>query len=326
MKTILVTGATGNVGREVVREILRLGHGARAAVLERDLVDVEGAPAVHFNFRSPAEWPAVLAGVDSLFLMRPPEMADVDATLVPFLQAARTAGVRHISFLSLIGVDKNKRIPHYAVEQALRASGIAFTFVRPGFFMQNATGAYRDDIRFRDQIIVPAGRGKLAFIDVRDIGAVAAKTLCEQGHAGAIYSITGARALNFFELAEVIGAAVGRPIRYTNPSSETFRIHQLSTGAAADYVEVMQGIYFPVRLGVAGGVTDDFSRLMGRPPITIEQYAADYAAHWSLPSPEERAAHAARLAAVPPVARRSLWQRLAGRFGGGNTGMGRIGA
>lgn len=323
MKTILVTGPTGNVGREVVRELQRLGASVRAAVIEEGLSEVEGAPAVHFDFRDSATWPAALDGVSGIFLMRPPEMADVEVTLVPFLNAAREAGVEQVTFLSLIGVDKNKKIPHYAVEQALFKAGMGWTMVRPGFFMQNANTAYRDDIRFRNEITVPAGKGKLALIDVRDIAAVIAKSLAEPGHAGKIYSITGSEQLNFDDVAAKISTAVGRKITYTNPSSSAFRTHQRRLGAAEDYIDVMDGIYFPVRMKLAGGKTDEFAALMGRQPILFDQYAKDYASSWELPTAEERAAYEAKLAAIPPVKEESWWTRLTNRSGGST---GRIGA
>jgi uncharacterized protein YbjT (DUF2867 family) len=324
MKTVLVTGSTGNVGRAVVHELLRLGVPTRAALLSANLQEVDGAPAVPFNFRDAATWSAALDGVGGIFLMRPPEIADVDQTLVPFLNAARQAGVEQISFLSLIGVDKNKKIPHYAVEQALLQAGMGYTFVRPGFFMQNATGAYRDDIRFRNQIIVPAAKGKLAFIDTRDIGAVAAKTLAEPGHAGKIYSITGSEALNFHQVAQIISQAVGRTITYTQPSAAEFRTHQRRVGAPEEFIAVMNGIYFPVRMGWAAGITQEFATLMGRPPIRFEQFAIDNAAAWSLPSAEERASYEAKLATLPPVQKEGWWARLTGRFGGGPAGTIRV--
>ncbi|MGL4650185.1 MAG: NmrA family NAD(P)-binding protein, partial [Caldilineaceae bacterium] len=214
--------------------------------------------------------------------------------------------------------------PHFAVEQALLKAGMAYTFVRPGFFMQNANTAYRDDIRFRNEINVPAGKGRLALIDVRDVAAVAAKSLAESGHAHKIYSITGSEALRFDEVAALISKATGRTIRYTRPSTSAFRMHQRRMGAAEDYIDVMNSIYFPVRMNLAGGISDEFARIMGRPPILFARYAADYAAQWAAPTTEERAAYDARLAAIPEPPRESWFAGLRDRLGGG--GMGRIGA
>ncbi len=310
--SLLVTGSTGNVGREVIKELKRTGEEVRAAVYEANIADVEGAPAVHFDFRDPSTFAPALAGTKKVFLMRPPDIADVDRTLIPFFDAARKAGVKQIVFLSLIGVDKNKKIPHYAVEQAIVPSGIPYTFVRPGFFMQNATQAYRDDIRFDNRIYVAAGKGKLGFIDVRDIGAVAARAMREDGHENKIYSITGAESLTHFDIAEMISKEIGRTITYANPSNGDYKKHLFAMGYPADFVEVMGGIYFPVRMGWAGGLTDEFATLMGRAPIRFAQFAHDFRDAWSVPTQAERDARAAKLAKVPPPPKESLWSKVKG--------------
>lgn len=287
--SILVTGATGNVGGEVLKALTAHGQRAIAAVLEANLGAVAGIPARRFDFRNSATWGPALDGVDKLFLMRPPEMADVETTLIPLLQFAQAAGVEHVVFLSLFGVEKNKRIPHYAVEQAILSTGIPHTFVRPGFFMQNLSTSYRDDIRFRNEIFVPAGRGKLGFIDVRDIAAVAAKALCEEGHTGKAYSITGGAALDHDQVAQVLSQEMGRTITYVNPSFSAFRRRLEAQGKPPEYIAVMKSIYTPVRLRLAGGLTDELARLLGRPPITLEQFAQDFRAAWALPTEEEMA-------------------------------------
>jgi uncharacterized protein YbjT (DUF2867 family) len=312
--SFLVTGSTGNVGREVIKDLMRTGDHVRAAVYEEGITEVEGAPAVRFDFRAPSTFAPALEGISKVFLMRPPDIADVDATLIPFFEAAKKAQVRQIVFLSLIGVDKNKKIPHYAVEQAIIPSGIPYTFVRPGFFMQNSIQAYRDDIRFDDRIYVVAGKGKLGFIDVADIGAVAAKALREEGHENKAYSITGPESITHFEVAAMISNAVGRKITYANPSNSDYKAHLFRMGYSADYVEVMGGIYFPVRMGWAGGLTDEFEQLMGRKPRNFADFARDNAALWAPPTQAERDARAAKLATIPPPPTESLWSKVKGFF------------
>ncbi|MCU0509261.1 MAG: NmrA family NAD(P)-binding protein, partial [Anaerolineae bacterium] len=103
----------------------------------------------------------------------------MERRLHPAIDAAQAAGVKQIVFLSLMGV--NPRVPHYKVEQKILATGLPYTFVRPSFYMQNLDTFYRDDIRLRDELFVPAGGAKTSFIDVRDIGAVAAMALAEPG-------------------------------------------------------------------------------------------------------------------------------------------------
>ena len=274
---VLVTGASGNVGREVCAELLRRGVPLRAAALdERDAAALpSGVPWVRFDFSRPETFAPALEGVDRVFLLRPPHMG-VAAAFDPFLAAMRAAGVRQIVFLSLLGVEKNPVAPHHAIEKRLRASGLGWTMIRPAFFMQNLTTTHIADLR-AGRIVVPAGNGRTSFIDVRDIGAVAALTLAAPGHVGMAYSITGSEALTYAECAALLGEATGRRIVYTRPSGREFARHMATQGFPNDYIRVMRGIYLVCRLHLAGRVTDELPRLLGRPPIAFAQFARDSA-------------------------------------------------
>ena len=274
---VLVTGAGGNVGREVCAELQRRGVPVRAAALdERDAAAVlAGVPWAAFDFLRPETFGAALEGVDRVFLLRPPHLADA-AAFDPFLAAMRAAGVRQVTFLSLLGVEKNPVVPHHAIEKRLRASGLGWTMVRPAFFMQNLTTTHLADLR-AGRIVVPAGNGRTSFIDCRDIGAVAGLTLAEPGHIGKAYSITGGEALTYGECAELLSEASGRRIVYTHPSGREFARHMAAQGFPPDYVRVMRGIYLVCRLHLAGRVTDELPSLLGRPAITFAQFARDHA-------------------------------------------------
>jgi len=163
---VLVTGATGNVGRAAVTHLLAQGQTVVSAVRDaRDASVVAGSEPRAFDFEDPGTWSAALAGVDRLFLLRPPAIADVQTHLFPMIDQAMDAGVRHIVFLSLQGVQFNTATPHHAVEKHLKARRAPFTFLRPNFFMQNLSTTYRDDIRDRGEIFVPAARARTAFVD-----------------------------------------------------------------------------------------------------------------------------------------------------------------
>jgi uncharacterized protein YbjT (DUF2867 family) len=274
---VLVTGASGNVGREVVRDLQRRDVALRAAVPDKRAAAAFPGDAawVPFDFTSPTTFGAALDGVDRVFLMRPPQMADA-AAFEPFLSAMRDAGVKQVTFLSLLGVEKNPIVPHHAIEKRLRASGLGWTMVRPAFFMQNLTTTHLADLR-DGRIMVPAGGGRTSFIDVRDIGAVAALTLAEEGHVGKAYSISGAEALTYGECAALLSEASGRSIVYSRPSGRAFARHMAAQGFPPDYVRVMRGIYLVCRLHLAGRVTDELPQLLGRPAISFAQFASDHA-------------------------------------------------
>lgn len=278
---ILVTGASGNVGRVIVKELRRLNQSVVAAALNEanaGNVPPAGAEVAFFDFGNPATYPAAFAGVNKLFLMRPPAIADVEKYLFPVIDYALAGGVKQIVFLSLLGV--NRRTPHYRVEKYLKDHDAPYTFIRPGFYMQNLDTTYRDDIRLHDEIYIPAGRGKTSFIDVRDIGAVAAKVLTEDGHLSRAYEITGPEALSYYRVAEILTETLGRPIVYRKPSPEAYKQRLREQGTPEEFVKVQGMLYWPIRWGFGGKVTSEVSRLLGRPPIAMQGYARDYAEKW----------------------------------------------
>ena len=180
---ILVTGATGNIGRDVVAGLLANGQAVRAAA-SRDASARRvpaGVDTVLFDFADAKTYGPALAGVERVFLMRPPQITDMEHTLNPFVDVARESGVRHIVFVSLLGVEDNPRVPHYAAEQHIKTAGVPYTFLRPSFFMQNLNTTHRAEIREHDEIYLPVGKARTSFIDTRDIGAVAAKVLSDDG-------------------------------------------------------------------------------------------------------------------------------------------------
>lgn len=277
---ILVTGATGNAGAALAQLLVDGGHSVRAAArAPRGLP--AGAAFARFDFTDPSSFEPALQGVRRVFLLRPPQLSDVKRQFDPFLRAMVRAGVEQVCFLSLLGAERNPFVPHRAIEERLVASGLGWTMLRCGFFMQNLTDAHRAEIRDQSEIIVPAGRGKTSFIDVRDIAAVAARTLTEDGHLGRAYPLTGAVALDYFEVASVLSQVLGRRIVYKRPSLLRFARHNLAQGGAPAYVAVMAAIYTTTRLGMAATLTPDAARLLGRPPRSLRAFAADHRALWA---------------------------------------------
>lgn len=281
---ILVTGVTGNVGFEVAKELLKRGEPVRLGdihtgrIYERFGQDVDAAA---FAFGQDATYTAALAGIEKVFLMRPPQITDVKKYMFPAIDAALAAGVKQFVFLSLIGIEHNRIVPHYAVEQRLRECGRDWTFLRASFFMQNFNTTHRAEIRDRGEIGVPVGKGRTSFIDVRDIGAVAAVTLSEPGHENQAYDLTGPQALDYYQAAETFSEVLGRKIRYTNPSLPGFVLRTVRSGIRLPFALVMAGLYTSTRLGLAKEVTGEVRRLLGREPRTLREYIVDYQDCWN---------------------------------------------
>ena len=283
---MLVTGAGGNVGREVVRALLERGVAVRAAVHSRaDARALGGAEGVRFDFTDAQTFPQAFAGVDRLFLVRPPAIGNVERDIRPAIDYAARAGVGHIVFLSLLGVERNPLLPHARIEALLMERGIPWTMLRCGFFMQNLGTTHRDDVVEHDDLFVPAGNSRTAFIDTRDIGDVAGLTLSEPGHEGVAYSLTGSESLTYGEVAAIMSAVLGRPITYSRPSLLAFAARMRRRGHPWEYVAVMLGVYVSTRLGQAATVYADAADLLGRPPRTMRQYVADHAALFAAGAP-----------------------------------------
>lgn len=283
MSTILVIGALGNVGAEVVQELL--ARGARVRAADIDVARLKArfggtVEAVHFDFSDPDTFAAAFRGVENMFLLRPPQISDVRRLMFPAIDAVKRAGVGYVVFLSLIGIEKLKVVPHYKVEQYLEQAGLQTTFLRCSFFMQNLNTAHRREIRERSEIVVPVGKARTSFVDVRDIGAVAAAALTEAGHAGQNYDLTGQEALDYWTVAEIMSVELGRRITYRNPHPLQFLIQSMRSGVPWRFALVMLGLYTSTRFGMAESVTDEIQRLIRREPISFRQYVKDYREMW----------------------------------------------
>ena len=276
---ILITGATGNVGAEVVRLLATRGRDVRAAVRNPERLPElpAGAHGVEFDFSRPETFEAALKGVRRVFFMRPPHISDA-SVFDPFLLAMKAADVEQVVFLSLLGVERNPVVPHHAIEKRLKASGLGWTMLRPGFYMQNLSTTHLADIRDRGEIVVPAGMGRTSLIDACDIAHAAVAVLTQPGHVGRGYSLTGSEALTYEECAQQLSQATGRAIRYTRPSGRAFARHMEAQGHDREFVKVMRGIYLVAKLRMAGTVTDELSRLIGRRPTTFAEFAERNAA------------------------------------------------
>ncbi|MBS2011334.1 MAG: NmrA family NAD(P)-binding protein [Deltaproteobacteria bacterium] len=282
---ILVTSAVGHVGREVVSALATAGFRVRAADVATGLVHGmhgEGIDARRLDYAAPSTFAHAVAGCDGLFLVRPPDVFHMESTLLPFLDAAMAEGVKHVVFMSVEGAAANKLVPHHAVERHLAARTIPHTLLRPGFFAQNLGAAYRDDIADDDRIYLPAGRGRVAFVDLRDLAEAVARIFEEpSAHVSGAYTCTGPEALSFEEAARLLSDVLGRTIRYEPASIAGYVRHLHVRGVPLPQIGVQTLLHVGLRFGQREAIDPTLGVLLGRRPRTLATYVREYAALWS---------------------------------------------
>ncbi|MGW6011242.1 NAD(P)H-binding protein [Streptomyces sp. NPDC055210] len=275
---ILLTGATGKVGRHVAQSLAASGHHVRALTRTPATAALPaGVEVVRGDLEQPQTLPAALEGVDRMYLFPVPETAHEVAAL------ARKAGVRHIVVLSSSSVLDDESNPshqhHRAVERAVEDSGADWTFVRPDEFAGNTLWKWGDSIRTENVVRAPYGKAARAIVHEADIAAVVATALLEDGHAGAQYLVTGPQALTQVEQVAAIAAATGRDIRFEELSREAGRA-AMSAVMPPPVVEMLLD-YLAESAVTPGPVTDAVHRVTGRQARTFASWAAEHAGGFS---------------------------------------------
>jgi uncharacterized protein YbjT (DUF2867 family) len=281
---IVVTGPNGNVGTELVKLLIADGalpfRVAANTPAKIDRLYGPDAPRTRFSFADRSTWEATLNGVSTLFLLFPlPHPRTARTWMVPFVEAAASAGARHIVYVSVPNAGTAKLVPHYTVERAIEASGVPWTFLRAAFFSQNLVRditTHAVDIASSDEIIVPAGKGLTAFTDSRDVAEVALRVMRDPAaHAGQAYVLTGPEALSYHQVAAIMSDELGRPIRYREPSFLRFW-RTVGPRVTWDTLLFMTGVYWLTRSGKNAGLTDTLPRLLGRPARTMREFVRDH--------------------------------------------------
>jgi uncharacterized protein YbjT (DUF2867 family) len=282
MKRILVTGATGNVGIELIKCLHRSHEGFDIIAGVRDFRK-DGATLraydvrlTRFDFTDIGSCEAALSDCDILFLMRPPQISDVGLYFKPLIRIAKTKGVQHIVFLSVQGVEKSRLFPHNKIEQLIVESGLPYTFLRPAYFMQNFCSTLYEDLVYRQKIYLPAGHAKFTLIDVRDIGAVAAAVVSNAAaHVNQAYELTGGESLSFNEMAQRLSVGLSQTISYKSPNLLLFLFTKLREGLSLRYILVLIVLHYLPRFQTAPAITDWVEKLAGRQPLFFKDFIAD---------------------------------------------------
>jgi uncharacterized protein YbjT (DUF2867 family) len=277
---ILVTGATGTIGRAVVKDLVQKKGSVRAAVRDKAKASKQFDPAVQlieFDFEKPDTFSRALDGVGKLFVL-PPLTTNQTELVNALVDSAKKSGVQQIVKLSVIGVETGLAFKigdsHAASDQHVRDSGISYTILRPNSFMQNFINYFppRDGV-----IYLPWGNGKASFIDAYDIAAVAAESFTGDGHAGKIHTLTGPAALGVADVARILSQASGREIKYVDVPESAARDGMLQAGLPQWQVDALLELHAINKQSLWSAVTSDVQEITGRPPVSFEQFARDNA-------------------------------------------------
>jgi uncharacterized protein YbjT (DUF2867 family) len=279
---ILVLGASGTVGSELIRQLQAAGapfkggyHSEERAQEARD----RGIDPVIIDYAKPHTLEPSLRGIDHLFLLGAGG-GDQTQQEINVVEAAVRAGVEHIVKLSVWGAegeDFSFAKIHRPVERAIEQSPLEWTFLRPNGFMQNIGNYYAPTIRAQGAFYGNIGDAQISHVDVRDIAAVALKALTQPGHTGHAYPLTGPDPLTYAEIASKLSKAAGREVKYINLPDDQLKQGMTAAGIPAYYADLLLDLNRYYREGRASTVTDDVKRVTGRDPISFDRYAADNA-------------------------------------------------
>jgi uncharacterized protein YbjT (DUF2867 family) len=277
MNDILILGGSGKTGRRVAHRLRDAGHAVRTA--SRTHGDVP------LDLDDPSTWPRALDGIAAAYLVEPALQTTDEGRrrIARFVAEAVAAGVRRLVLLSAPGGDKEDH-PLWHAEEAVKTSGREWTIVQPGWFAQNFSEDFWRPGILDGTLTLPTGDGATAFVDAGDIADVAAAALLEDGHHGETYLLSGPRAITFAEAADLIGAAVGREIRYVAVDPAEYVRGQVAAGVPVALAERFVHIYAGIRDGEAAEIWDGVPRALGRPPRTFEDFVTAAAASgaWDL--------------------------------------------
>lgn len=280
MANILITGATGNVGVEVIRHLYKIETPNRiiAGVRNVDnakkrLIDFPNLDYVYFDFGNPESYDSALYGIDRVFLLRPPQLSDTDKYFKPLILKFAKHNIREIIFLSVQGAEKSKIIPHNKIERLIIENNFDFIFLRPSYFMQNLTTTLINDINLKRKIILPTGNAKFNWIDIENIGEVAAILLDKfSAYRNQSHEITGLKNLNFADVTTLINEVIENPISYRSVNPVRFFWIKKKEGMITGMILIMILLHFLPRFQNVPKISFFYEQLTGKKPTDLKAF------------------------------------------------------
>lgn len=278
---VLVIGAAGNTGRNIVHRLTELSVPVRAATRGGKMTD-DSAEPVRFDWADEASHDTALDGMDRMYLIAPGLVDDPSTLMLPFIERALKRGVRRAVLLS--GSPISEGAPGLGVvHRELRERMPEWAVLQPSWFMQNFAVPqhhHAASLQREGRLVTATGQGRVGFVDARDIAEVAVRALTDARSHDTAHVITGPQALGYDDIADILTQVTGRPVRHQSVSPDEAQRHMEASGMPAAYARFLAHLEDTIRNGAEDRVTQTVSRVTGREPRTFESFARDHAAHW----------------------------------------------
>jgi uncharacterized protein YbjT (DUF2867 family) len=268
---ILVIGASGQIGSEVVRLLKTHGQQVRSTTSKQP----KNSDSVHIDLTTGEGIRDAFEGVTQAFIMAPPPIADQYTILSPLIQEAKRRGLKKVVMLSAWGANAVETSPFRRAELELEKSGLNYNIVRPNWFMQNFNTFWVQGIKEQGKIFLPAGTAKTSFIDVKDIAAVITKLLISDEFNNRDFDISGPLALDHDQVAEEISKVSGRQIAYIDIEPAELKKGLIAAGLPVDYSDFLLLILSFLKAGYNSGVNDNVKEILGHDPRPFAQYVKE---------------------------------------------------
>ena len=280
---LLLTGVTGKTGGASAQALLKAGIKFRAIVRNAEkaaALKAAGVELVIGDVTDRAALEKAMTGVDKVLMTLPNGEKQLDLEK-QFVDVAKARGVKHVVKMSSMEATATARAPipkiHYASEQYLQKSGLAWTMIKPNFFMQNFLGS-AGTIKEQGKFFLPMGQGKTVMIDTRDVGACVAAVMTGTGHAGQAYELSGPEVLSFADAAARMSTALGRTIQYVPVPMDSYRQTLARFLTSEWHLNAVCALFQEIADGQALHLTENVKKLTGKAPTSLEQFIRDHQA------------------------------------------------
>jgi len=259
-KKILVTGSTGVFGSALLNK------------LQKNQIEIRAVSSDTFDWNNPETFEKALEGIEKVFLIAPPNFADFDLKVIPFIEKAKKAGVNFILLSTLYGTEKNPETIFGKTEKIVANSGINFTIVRPNFIFQNFINYDLEAIK-SGSIYLPTKDSKTSYIDVNDVANACAIILENiEKHFDKTYTLTGSQSLSHKQFAEIFSDVLKKEVTNIAPSNEDYKTTLLSYNLPQELVDFMGLLYSGIEAGKFTSTTDDYQLITGKKPTTAKEF------------------------------------------------------